>query len=40
MKKNPKIKISPLVISGKWCEIDTLKDLQIARKIFKNIDAE
>jgi choline kinase len=35
-----KIKISPLVISGKWCEIDTLKDLQIARKIFKNIDAE
>ena len=35
-----KIKISPLAISGKWCEIDTLKDLQIARKIFKNIDAE
>ena len=35
-----KIKISPLIISGKWCEIDTPKDLERARKIFKNIDVE
>ena len=35
-----KIEISPLIISGKWCEIDTPKDLERAKKIFKNIDTE
>jgi choline kinase len=35
-----KIEISPLIISGKWCEIDTPKDLERAKKIFKNIDIE
>ena len=35
-----KVKISPLTISGKWCEIDTPKDLERAKKIFKNIDTE
>ena len=35
-----KAKISPLIISGKWCEIDTPNDLERARKIFKNIDAK
>ena len=34
-----KIEISPITISGKWCEIDTPKDLERARKIFQNIDA-
>ena len=34
------IEIYPITISGKWCEIDTPEDLEIARKIFKNIDAE
>ena len=29
-----KAKISPLIISGKWCEIDTPKDLERARRIF------
>ena len=29
-----KVKISPLTISGKWCEIDTPKDLERARKKF------
>jgi len=29
-------KISALPISGKWCEIDTPKDLERARRIFKN----
>ena len=29
-----KIEISPIAISGKWCEIDTPKDLERARKIF------
>lgn len=29
-----KIKVSPIVVSGKWCEIDTLQDLQRARKLF------
>ena len=31
-----KVKISPLTISGKWCEIDTPKDLERAKKIFEN----
>ena len=31
-----KIEISPLIISGKWCEIDTPKDLERAKKIFEN----
>ena len=35
-----KIEISPLIISGKWCEIDTPMDLERAKKIFKNIDTE
>jgi len=26
--------VEPIVIDGKWCEIDTLQDLDIARKIF------
>jgi choline kinase len=34
-----KIEISPSIISGKWCEIDTPQDLERARKIFQNIDA-
>ena len=29
-----KVKISPLTISGKWCEIDTPKDLERAKKKF------
>ena len=28
------IRISPIYISGKWCEIDTPQDLEIARKLF------
>ena len=35
-----KIEIFPSIISGKWCEIDTPKDLERAKKIFKNIDNE
>jgi len=34
-----KIEISPITIGGKWCEIDTPKDLERARKSFQNIDA-
>ena len=30
-----KIEISPITITGKWCEIDTPKDLERARKIFQ-----
>jgi choline kinase len=30
-----KIKFSATKISGKWCEIDTPQDLEIAKKIFK-----
>ena len=26
--------VEPIIIDGKWCEIDTLQDLDIARKIF------
>ena len=29
-----KIEIYPITINGKWCEIDTPKDLERARKIF------
>ena len=28
------INVEPIYISGKWCEIDTPQDLQIARKLF------
>jgi len=28
------IRISPIYVSGKWCEIDTPQDLHIARKLF------
>ena len=34
-----KIEISFIAVNGKWCEIDTPKDLERARKIFQNIDA-
>jgi len=30
------IKIQPILISGKWCEIDTLQDLKNAEKIFSS----
>jgi L-glutamine-phosphate cytidylyltransferase len=29
-----KIKVNPILISGKWCEIDTLQDLKNAEKMF------
>jgi choline kinase len=28
------IKIKPILVSGKWCEIDTMQDLENAEKIF------
>jgi len=28
------ITVSPIFIHGKWCEIDTLQDLEFARKVF------
>ena len=28
------INVEPIFISGKWCEIDTPQDLEIARKLF------
>ena len=28
------IRVSPIYVSGKWCEIDTPQDLQKARKLF------
>ena len=28
------INVEPIYVSGKWCEIDTPQDLEIARKIF------
>ncbi|MDB9721943.1 phosphocholine cytidylyltransferase family protein [Nitrosopumilus sp.] len=31
---NSNIKIKPILISGKWCEIDTMQDLKNAEKIF------
>ena len=30
------IKFSSTKISGRWCEIDTIQDLEIAKKLFKN----
>ena len=35
-----KIDIHSISITGKWCEIDTPKDLERARRIFKNVDVE
>jgi choline kinase len=32
---NSGIKISPIIVSGNWCEIDTPQDLEIAKKILK-----
>jgi len=29
-----KIKVTPIIISGKWCEIDTLQDLERAKSMF------
>jgi len=29
-----KITVTPIFVSGKWCEIDTVQDLQRARKLF------
>ncbi len=29
-----KITVEPIIVSGKWCEIDTLQDLQRAHKLF------
>jgi phosphoenolpyruvate phosphomutase len=31
-----KIEISPITITGKWCEIDTPQDLEMARKKFED----
>ena len=31
---NSKIIVTPIFISGKWCEIDTNQDLEIAQKMF------
>jgi len=28
------IKIEPILVSGQWCEIDTMQDLKNAEKIF------
>ena len=30
------INVEPVMISEKWCEIDTLQDLDFARKVLKN----
>ena len=30
------IEIKPVIIHGKWCEIDTLEDLELAGKMFNN----
>lgn len=32
---NSGLKISPIIINGSWCEIDTPQDIEIAKKIFK-----
>jgi len=29
------IDVEPVIISGKWCEIDTMQDLKKAEKIFR-----
>ena len=31
---NSKIVVTPILISGKWCEIDTIQDLERAQKMF------
>ena len=31
---NLKINVEPVLVSGKWCEIDTIQDLKKAEKIF------
>ena len=31
---NSGINVEPILISGKWCEIDTQQDLERARKLF------
>ena len=31
---NSEIKVEPILITGKWCEIDTPQDLERARRIF------
>lgn len=31
---NSKIKVEPIFVSGKWCEIDTLQDLERAESVF------
>ncbi len=30
------IKIEPVIVEGKWCEIDTMQDLKIAEELFNN----
>ena len=32
---NSGVKISPIIINGNWCEIDTPQDIEIAKKILK-----
>ena len=32
---NSGVKISPIVVNGDWCEIDTPQDIEIAKKKFK-----
>jgi len=32
---NQDVDISPIIVKGKWCEIDTINDLQRARKLFR-----
>ena len=32
---NSGLKISPIIINGSWCEIDTPQDIEIAKKKFK-----
>jgi len=34
------INVEPIMISGKWCEIDTPQDIDFARKIFKNLNLD
>ena len=31
---NKNYEINPVLIDGNWCEIDTLQDLEIAKKKF------
>jgi dTDP-glucose pyrophosphorylase len=31
---NSKTVVTPILISGKWCEIDTIQDLERAQKMF------